>query len=191
MLYHTFRRIYNISEIHIGTLIYIYIYIYIYSSCPRSLPTSHTNNPNPQTKTSTTTPPTMHSTTAIFTTLALALTATADSRFCFPIPGQPATVPQDVLALDAQIKLDWAADLCAKFTYPVDGLQTEVTPLEDGIEGSDGKLYGLQVSLHEIRSEDQCNVDANSLVGPAACPGGGLLTLSTPFEQWTYITALN
>ncbi|PTB67015.1 hypothetical protein BBK36DRAFT_4157 [Trichoderma citrinoviride] len=133
----------------------------------------------------------MHFTTAIFTTLALALTATADQRICFPIPGQPATVPQDILDLDTQTKLDWAADLCKQFTYPVDGLQTVLTPLEEGIQGSDGKIYGLQVSLQYIRTEDQCNVDANDLVGPDACPGGGLLTLSTPFEQWTYLTALN
>ncbi|KAH0491277.1 hypothetical protein TgHK011_002714 [Trichoderma gracile] len=133
----------------------------------------------------------MHFTTAIFTTLALALTATADQRICFPLPGQPATVPQDILDLDTQLKLDLAADLCKRFTYPVDGLQTFVTPLEDGVEGSDGKLYGLQVGLQEIRTEDQCNANANVLIGPDACPGGGLLTLSTPFEQWTYLAALN
>ncbi|EGR51201.1 uncharacterized protein TRIREDRAFT_104423 [Trichoderma reesei QM6a] len=133
----------------------------------------------------------MHFTTTTLTTLALALTATANQRICFPVPGEPATVPQDILALDPQTKLALAADLCKQFTYPIDGLQTFVTPLEDGIEGSDGKLYGLQVSLHEILTEAQCNVDANALVGPEACPGGGLLILSTPFEQWTYLTALN
>jgi hypothetical protein len=92
----------------------------------------------------------MQFTTAIFTTLALALSARADSLFCFPIPGQPATVPQDILDLDVQTKLNWAATLCSQLVFPSptdegNGIQTNITSLADGILGSDGKLYGLEV----------------------------------------------
>ncbi|KAL6904373.1 hypothetical protein GGI43DRAFT_400220 [Trichoderma evansii] len=87
----------------------------------------------------------MQFTTAIFTTLALVLSARADSAICFPIPGQPSTVPQNILDLDSQTKLNWAATLCSQLTFPSDGLQTAVTALADGIQGDDGKLYGLEV----------------------------------------------
>ncbi|PNP46677.1 hypothetical protein TGAMA5MH_01628 [Trichoderma gamsii] len=138
----------------------------------------------------------MQFTTAIFTTLALALSARADSRFCYPIPGQPETIPQNILDLDVSIKLNWAANLCSQLVFPSptdqgNGIQIATTALTDGILGDDGKLYGLEVGLHAIRTEDLCNVNANALLGDGACPEGGLLTLSTPFEQWSYITALN
>lgn len=87
----------------------------------------------------------MQFTTAIFTTLCLALSARADQAICFPIPGQPNTVPQSILDVDVQTKLGWAATLCSQLTFPSDGLQTAVTPLADGIKGDDGKLYGLEV----------------------------------------------
>ncbi|PTB39538.1 uncharacterized protein TrAFT101_007684 [Trichoderma asperellum] len=133
----------------------------------------------------------MQLTTAIFTTLCLALSAKADSAICFPVPGQPSTVPQSTLDLDSQTKLNWAATLCSQLTFPSDGLQTAVTSLADGIKGDDGKLYGLEVAVHDIQTEDNCNVNANALLGTLGCPGGGLLTLSGPLEQWSYITALN
>jgi hypothetical protein len=88
---------------------------------------------------------TMQLTTAIFTTLSLALSATADQRICFPIPGQAATVPQSILDLDSSVKLNWAATLCSQLIWPSDGLQTVLTATSDGILGDDGKLYGLEV----------------------------------------------
>ncbi|KAM0258389.1 hypothetical protein ACHAQJ_003866 [Trichoderma viride] len=133
----------------------------------------------------------MQLTTAIFTTLCLALSATADQRICFPVPGQPATVPQDILDLDIQTKLNWATTLCSQLTFPSDGLQIAVTAVSDGILSADGKTYGLEVAVQDIQTEQDCLVNANDLVGNALCPGGGLLTLSGPLEQWSYITALN
>lgn len=92
----------------------------------------------------------MQFTTAIFTTLALALSARADSRFCYPIPGQPETIPQNILDLDVSIKLNWAATLCSQLVFPSptdqgNGIQIATTALTDGILGDDGKLYGLEV----------------------------------------------
>ncbi|KAK1241446.1 hypothetical protein MKX08_001420 [Trichoderma sp. CBMAI-0020] len=138
----------------------------------------------------------MQFTTAIFTTLALALSARADQAICFPLPGEPQTIPQNILDLDVSIKLNWAATLCSQLVFPSptdqgNGIQSATTALTDGILGDDGKLYGLEVALHAIRTEDNCNVNAHAMLGSASCPGGGLLTLSTPFEQWSYITALN
>ncbi|KAL7900114.1 hypothetical protein HDV63DRAFT_370394 [Trichoderma sp. SZMC 28014] len=138
----------------------------------------------------------MQFTTAIFSTLALALTARANQAICFPIPGQPQTVPQNILDLDVSVKLNWAATLCAQMVYPSptdqgNGLQVNTTALADGILGSDGNLYGLEIALHAIETEDDCNTNAEVMLGSPSCPGGGLLTLSTPFEQWSYITALN
>ncbi|RFU74132.1 hypothetical protein TARUN_8132 [Trichoderma arundinaceum] len=133
----------------------------------------------------------MQLTTAIFTTLCLALSATADQRICFPLPGDENTIPQAILDLDSQTKLNWAATLCSQLTFPSDGLQEAKTAAADGILGDDGRLYGLELAVHDIQTEDNCRVNANALLGAGACPGGGLLTLSGPLEQWSYITALN
>ncbi|KAL7925145.1 hypothetical protein ACQKWADRAFT_285182 [Trichoderma austrokoningii] len=138
----------------------------------------------------------MHFTTAILTTLSLVLSARADQAICFPLPGKPNTIPQNILDLDVQTKLDWAADLCAQMVYPSpidqgNGLQVLLTPLASGIAGDDGKIYGLEIALHAIQNEDDCNSNADFMLGSPSCLGGGLLTLSSPLEQWSYITALN
>ncbi|EHK17810.1 uncharacterized protein TRIVIDRAFT_43201 [Trichoderma virens Gv29-8] len=133
----------------------------------------------------------MRLTTAIFTTLCLAFSATADQRICFPIPGQPATVPQSILDLDPQIKVDWGNKLCAQSTFPSEALQISYTALEDGILAEDGHIYGVELALRFITSELICTNLVNALLGVGACPGGGLFTLSGPFEQWSYLVALN
>lgn len=86
----------------------------------------------------------MQLTTAIFTTLCLALSATADQRICFPLPGQP-SIPQSILDLDNQVKLDWASTLCSQLTFPSDGQQVIKTATADGILGDDGNTYGLEL----------------------------------------------
>ncbi|KAL7786203.1 hypothetical protein V8C37DRAFT_405532 [Trichoderma ceciliae] len=132
----------------------------------------------------------MQFTTAIFTTLCLALSATAEQRICFPLGGQ-AEIPQSILDLDSQVKLDWANTLCSQLKFPSNGSQTVKTAIADGIKGSDGRVYGLEVAVHDIQSEQSCLVNANALLEDSGCPGGGLLTLSGPLQQWSYIIALN
>ncbi|KAK4085330.1 uncharacterized protein Triagg1_320 [Trichoderma aggressivum f. europaeum] len=130
--------------------------------------------------------------TAIFTTLSLVLPATAEQRFCYPIPGTESTpIPQSILDLDYQVKVDWANKLCAQSTFPSEALQSSQTALEDGILAEDGHIYGVKLALRFITSETICLNNVNALLGVGACEQGGLITLAGPFEQWTYITPLN
>lgn len=89
--------------------------------------------------------------TAIFTTLCLALPAAADVRYCYPIPGTESTpIPQSILDLDYQVKVDWGNKLCTQSTFPSEALQISQTALEDGILAEDGKVYGVELvrNLH-------------------------------------------
>ncbi|KAL6817053.1 hypothetical protein J3E69DRAFT_344506 [Trichoderma sp. SZMC 28015] len=134
----------------------------------------------------------MQLTAAIFTTLCLALPATADVRYCYPIPGTESTpIPQSILDLDYQVKVDWGNKLCTQSTFPSEALQISQTALEDGILAEDGKVYGVELALRFITSEVICLNNVNALLGVGACEQGGFMTLAGPFEQWTYIIPLN
>lgn len=88
----------------------------------------------------------MRLTTAILTTLCLVLPATADVRYCYPIPGTESTpIPQSILDLDYQVKVDWGNKLCTQSTFPSEALQISQTALEDGILAEDGKIYGVEL----------------------------------------------
>ncbi|KAL7912006.1 hypothetical protein GGI35DRAFT_303932 [Trichoderma velutinum] len=132
--------------------------------------------------------------TAIFTALYLALPATADVRYCYPIPGAPATdygIPQSIIDLDYQVKVDWGTKLCTQSTFPSEALQISQTALEDGILAEDGHIYGVELALRFITSELICINNVNALLGAAACEQGGFMTLAGPFEQWSYLIALD
>ncbi|KAL7946002.1 hypothetical protein V8C42DRAFT_49326 [Trichoderma barbatum] len=133
----------------------------------------------------------MQLTTAIFTTLCLALSATADQRICFPLPGEEATIPQSILDLDPQTKVKLGTKLCTQSTFPSEALQISQTAIEEGIPAEDGHLYGIELALRFITSEQICINIVDALLGVGACPGGGLFTLSGPSEQWSYIVPLN
>ncbi|KAL7935357.1 hypothetical protein V8C35DRAFT_270910 [Trichoderma chlorosporum] len=133
----------------------------------------------------------MQLTTAIFTTLCLVLSAAADERICYPITGAEAPVPQSIVDLSSQTKVDWGTKLCTQSTFPSEALQISQTALEDGILAEDGHTYGVELALRFIETLVICINNVNALLGDGACPQGGLLTLSGPFEQWSYLIPLN
>ncbi|KKP03461.1 hypothetical protein THAR02_04440 [Trichoderma harzianum] len=127
----------------------------------------------------------------VIAALGFAITAAADEVICFPQPSQNITLPQSILDLDTSVKLNWATALCNQLTFPADAVETALTPLEDGIEApEDGHIWGVELNVQEIRTLDNCIVNAHSIFS-GACPGGALLTLSGPLTQFAIIAKLN
>ncbi|KAM6480607.1 hypothetical protein HDV62DRAFT_392029 [Trichoderma sp. SZMC 28011] len=132
----------------------------------------------------------MQLTSSVIAALGFAITAAADV-ICFPQPSQNISLPQSILDLDTSVKLNWATALCNQLTFPVDGVETALTPLEDGIEApEDGHIYGVELNVQEIRTLDNCIVNAKSSFS-GACPGGALVTIAGPLTQFAIIAKLN
>lgn len=94
----------------------------------------------------------MQLTSSVIAALGFAITAAADV-ICFPQPSQNITLPQSILDLDTSVKLNWANTLCNQLTFPADGVETALTPLEDGIEApEDGHIYGVELVSSDNKS---------------------------------------